>query len=128
MQLFLFNAFSNLEQVSHPMVTVSLTLLCRSLKESKDEMRNLWLTSSILSTASGIQPLANEAKKSLLQAAGFSLLPLQNLCRGECPYVPLSLSQIALQDDVRSLIISEVPHNDMIHEMMECLLKALGTG
>lgn len=91
-------------------------------------MRSLWLTSSILSTASSIQPFANEAEKNLLQSVGFSLLPLQNLCRGEWPYVSLPLSQTVLWDDVRSLIISEVPHNTMIREMMECLLKALEIG
>lgn len=96
-------------------------------EQSCVEMCNLWLTSSILSTVNSIQPLENEAKKSLLQTAGFSLL-LLNLRRGECPYVSLSLSQMAAWDDVHSLIISEVPHNDTIHEMMECLLKALETG
>lgn len=58
-------------------------------EQSCIEMCNLWLTSSILSTVSRIQTLANEAKSSLLQTAGFSLLPLQNLCRGECPYFPV---------------------------------------
>lgn len=89
-------------------------------------MCNLWLASSILSPLSSIQPFANEVKK-FLQPAWFSLLPLQNLCRKECTYAPLSLSQMVLWDDVRSLIISEVPHNGMIHEMMEYLLKSLET-
>lgn len=66
--------------------------------------------------------------RKVLQTAGFSLLPLQNLCRRKCTYASLSLSQMALWDDVHSLITSEVPHNGMIHEMMGCLLKALGTG
>ena len=109
---------------------VSFTLLCRSLKQSKAELRCAICGWPVPSCPLLVAPslLQMKLRKSLLQTAGFSLFPLQNLCRGECPYVSLSLSQTASWDDVHSLIVSEVPHNDMIHGMMECLLRALETG
>lgn len=74
-----------------------------------------------LSTVKSIQAVVNEAKKCFFQTAGFSLYSPAKSVKRECPYVSQSLSQMVLWDDVHSLIISEVPHNDIIHKMTECL-------
>lgn len=108
---------------------VSFTLLCRSLKQSKAVLRCAicsWpVPSCPLLVASSV--LQMKLRKVFCRQQDFPYFPCKICVEGHAHMFPCLWAK-ASWDDVHSLIISGVPRNDMIHEMMECLLKALEIG